>query len=110
MSFEDLVDKKIREAMARGEFDNLAGQGRPQDHSAYFATPEDLRLAYTVLKNGNYLPAEVELLREIAVLQERLAAGAQGVEAAAWRSEIAAKRLHFDVLMERRQRRPRGQA
>ncbi|MBM4458034.1 MAG: DUF1992 domain-containing protein [Chloroflexi bacterium] len=31
MSFDGLVDQKIQEAMARGEFDNLPGQGRPLD-------------------------------------------------------------------------------
>jgi len=29
--WESLVDKKIREAMEAGEFDNLAGTGQPID-------------------------------------------------------------------------------
>ena len=44
MSFEKLVEEKIREAMAEGEFDNLPGKGKPINLDAYFATPEDLRI------------------------------------------------------------------
>ena len=31
--WESLIDKKIREAMERGEFDNLTGKGEPIDLS-----------------------------------------------------------------------------
>jgi hypothetical protein len=30
MSLDRLVDEMIRDAMARGEFDNLPGHGKPQ--------------------------------------------------------------------------------
>jgi hypothetical protein len=31
MSFQKNVDEKIKEAIARGEFDNLPGKGKPLD-------------------------------------------------------------------------------
>ncbi|MCC6987221.1 MAG: DUF1992 domain-containing protein, partial [Anaerolineales bacterium] len=42
MPVENPVEKAIREAQARGEFDNLKGRGKPLDLTAYFETPEEL--------------------------------------------------------------------
>ncbi len=73
MSLESVVEEIIRDAMARGEFDHLPGAGKPLDHEAYFALPEDQRLALTALKNAGYVPEEVDLLREIKAHKEKLA-------------------------------------
>jgi hypothetical protein len=72
MSPDRVVEEIIREAMARGEFDDLRGKGKPLDVGAYFATPEELRLAYSLLKNAGYMPEEAELLREAGELRARL--------------------------------------
>ena len=45
MSLEKLVDTMIRDAMARGKFENLPGQGKPIDLAEYFHAPEDVRVA-----------------------------------------------------------------
>ena len=71
MSFDRAIEEIIQAAMARGEFDNLQGQGKPQDHSDYFSMPEEDRLALTVLKNAGYVPPEVVLLKEIDELRGR---------------------------------------
>ena len=44
MSFDKIVEALIKEAQARGEFDNLPGEGKPIDLTAYFETPEEVRL------------------------------------------------------------------
>lgn len=36
--------------------------------------PEDLRVAYRILKNGGFVPAEVETLNQIAQLEVKRAA------------------------------------
>ncbi len=107
MSFEDVVDRKIREAMDRGDFDNLPGRGKPQDHDAYFRLPEDLRMGYTVLRNAGYVPAEVELLKDIEALEARLRAATDEVQRDRLARAIRDKRLTFDVMMERRNHRAR---
>ena len=45
MNFDKLVEAAIKEAQERGEFNNLAGKGKPIDLTAYFDTPEDIRVA-----------------------------------------------------------------
>src|SRR5262249_29373047 len=74
MFSERLIEEKIREAMEQGEFDNLPGKGKPLDLAAYFATPDDVRLGYSVLKSAGCVPVEVELQKEIEALKAQLAA------------------------------------
>ena len=69
-----LVEQKLLEAVSRGEFDDLPGAGRPLDLDHDPLVPEDLRLAYRILKNAGFVPPEVETLNEIAAL-ERIAIG-----------------------------------
>ena len=109
MSLDRLVDEMIRDAMARGEFDNLPGAGKPQSLDSYFAAPEDLRMAWSVLRNAGYLPEEVQLMKDIAALRERLAAAPSDTERAKLKKELDEKVLSFNVVMEQRQRarRPR---
>ena len=64
-----LVEQRIDEARARGDFDGLAGQGRPLQLEDLSRVPEELRAAYLLLKNAGYLPAEVAARREIAEVE-----------------------------------------
>ena len=69
----DLLLARIALRFLGGEFDNLEGKGRPIDQDAYFAAPEDVRLAYSLLRSNGFVPEEVELRRELAGLREELA-------------------------------------
>ena len=71
---DQLAERKIAEASVRGEFDNLPGEGRPLVLDDDSLVPEELRLAWRVLKNSGFLPGEISLRREIASLDEMLAA------------------------------------
>ena len=73
MSFSKHIDKMIGEAIARGEFENLEGEGKPIDLDGYFATPQELRVGYSVPKSSKFVPEEVDRMREIGELKERLA-------------------------------------
>ncbi len=69
--FDKIVEERIRQALARGEFNNLSGSGRPlefRDNSV----PEDLRLAYKILKNADFIPPELELRKEIRQTEDLL--------------------------------------
>jgi hypothetical protein len=64
-----LAERKIEEAIARGEFDNLPGAGRPLELDDDSQIPEDLRAAYRILKNAGYMPPEAQTLNQIAELE-----------------------------------------
>ena len=98
------VEQIIKDAMERGEFDNLVGEGKPIDLSAYFNTPEEMRLAYSLLKNAGILPREAELLQEMAALKEKTEETKDATERGRLLKEIERKRLEFDLTMERQKR------
>ena len=50
-----VAEQRIREALNRGDLDNLPGEGRPLALDDDASIPEELRMAYRLLKNGGYL-------------------------------------------------------
>ena len=104
MSIEKFIDEQIKRAIAAGEFDNLPGKGKPIDLSAYFETPEDLRMAFSILKSNNFVPEEVEMLREIEALKKRLEASADEEQKIRLKKEITEKSYTFNMLIEKRKR------
>jgi hypothetical protein len=70
---ELLAERKIEEAIARGELADLPGAGRPLELDDDALVPEDLRLAYRILKNAGYVPPEVQTLNRIAELERFIA-------------------------------------
>ncbi len=96
------IETIIQEALARGEFDNLPGAGKPLDLSAYFDTPEEIRVAYSIMKNANILPLEAELLKEIAVLKEELEACTNPADKKKIHKAIVDRLLTYNVMVEKR--------
>lgn len=89
-AFELLAERKIAESIARGELDRLPGSGQPLDLEEDRLVPEDLRMAYRILRNSGYVPPEVEQIREIAELERCVLHDAEADDAARAR---AVKRL-----------------
>lgn len=69
---ERLAEERIKKAQEEGDFDALPGRGMPLclDDDAH--VPEDLRMAWRVLKNAGCLPPEIEAQREIHTARELL--------------------------------------
>lgn len=53
-------------------FDNLPGAGKPLELEDDSHIPEDLRMAYKLLKNAGYVPEEVQDRKEAQSLVEAL--------------------------------------
>ena len=98
------VEEQIRKAMAEGEFDNLPGRGQPLSLEAYFSTPEHLRIAYSVLKSGDFVPEEVQMFRDIDDLKTRLNSSTNTAERERLQKQIREKKLNLTVLLERHRR------
>jgi hypothetical protein len=64
-----IAEQRILEAARRGDFDDLPGAGRPLDLDEDLLVPEELRMAYRVLKNAGFVPPEVQTLNEIGALE-----------------------------------------
>jgi hypothetical protein len=104
MSFDKIVEALIMEAQERGEFDNLPGNGKPIDLSAYFETPEEGRLAQSVLKNAGMTSPEVLLLKEIAGLRQLQEAVTDEAKKQEIRKQIEHKQMELNLMVERQKR------
>ena len=100
MSFQKSVDEKIKKAIARGEFDNLPGKGKPLNLGAYFATPEHLRMGYSILKSADIIPEEIELLRQIEDLKKSLDSSTTPIEKKALRQQLSEKLTNLNMRTE----------
>ena len=75
-AFDAIVEAKIAEAQREGAFDDLPGAGKPLDLDAERLVPEDVRIAYRILKNAGFLPTEIGEHKEAADLRRLIAATA----------------------------------
>jgi hypothetical protein len=99
------VDLIIQEAMERGEFDNLPGQGKPFDLTTYFDMPEEVRIAYALLKSADILPEEADLLKDIARLKTELDLCTDDGKRKKLQNAIEHSRMKFSMMKERRKSR-----
>jgi hypothetical protein len=97
-----IAERKIREAMARGELDNLPGRGEPlamdEDLSG---VPDELRMAYKVLKNAGFVPPEVGLRKEVVSLREMLGQLEDDEQRSAVRRQLDFKLLKLNMMRKR---------
>jgi hypothetical protein len=78
--WESIAERKIREAMSEGAFDNLTGKGRPLNLEENPYEDPSLRMAHRLLRNNGFAPAWVEEAKD---LEQEIDAACQ---------ELAAKR------------------
>ncbi len=100
----DPGDEAIRAAIQRGEFDNLKNKGKKLNLDDYFATPEDVRVGYSVLKGAEYVPEEITLLKEIGELKEQLSAERDEQKRKTLQRDIHDRQLKYNILMDRLQK------
>ena len=62
---ESLTEKKLREAIENGEFDNLPGKGKPVDLKENPFEDPDLRMVHRLLRNAGFAPAWIEERKDI---------------------------------------------
>jgi len=100
--WESAIDKQIREAMERGEFDHLPGKGKRLDLQNNPFT-KDQEMAFKMLKDAGYAPEWIEMDKAVrhktaqarAVLARRWAWHRARVSELAGRSDSwAAKEKH----------------
>lgn len=67
-----LVERRIQEAMERGDFDNLPGAGKPLHIDEPPVLNSDLWWALKILKQANFVPDEIRWRKQIDELRVRM--------------------------------------
>jgi hypothetical protein len=94
-----IAERRIREAIERGELDGLPGRGRPLALEDLSHVPEDLRPSYLLLRNAGLVPrTQGASARDVGLRGLLRACTASSVAPAATRRA----RLRFELLVERR--------
>lgn len=103
-----IAENKIREAVQKGELDNIPGRGKPLNLDDLSHVPEELRAGYILLRNAGVLPEEMHLKKEIVSLQKLInccceePGGEKEIDSL--KKKLTEKILRYDILMERRNR------
>ena len=101
-SFTKIAEERIRKAIENGELNNLPGQGRPLIFEDDRGVPEELRLAYKILRNADCLPPELLAQKDIRAAEDLLAGLADERE-----KLKAMKRINYLILkLNEMRRRP----
>jgi hypothetical protein len=67
-----IAEEKILEAIRNGEHEKLSCKGRPFELDNLNYIPGDRRVGYKILKNSGFLPIEMELKKEIYMLEKQI--------------------------------------
>lgn len=95
------AEARIQEALEAGEDQLLAGKGQPLDMESYFAAPSSLRTGFSLLKNANVVPPEVEAFKEVARLRESLKTTTEPTRLEALTHELRAREVELAIGLER---------
>jgi len=91
--FDRIIEERIRRSQQKGEFENLAGAGKPLIFENDGHVAGELRLTYKILKNADCLPPEIELKNEIKRTEDLLS----GMEDTAEKYRTL-KKLNFLIM------------
>lgn len=98
---EDHIGRHLAESEKSGELQAAASFGKPLDFGdGYFETPEALRMGFKILKDGGYVPPEVELMQEIEALRRTLEAAPDAADALANQKRLSEMRQKLAMQME----------
>ena len=102
--FRLLAERKIEEAVRRGEFENLPLKGEKLNLSADPLVPPELQMGYKILRNASIIPEELALRKDIASLKNLMDECTDPDGNASLSRSIRNKLLKLNILMERRGR------
>ncbi len=74
-----VIDEQIKDAMSKGHFANLPGQGKPLKLEDDSHVPSHLRMAHKVLRDNDLVPSWMSEGQEIDAAREALIAAIQRV-------------------------------
>ncbi|MED1467330.1 DnaJ family domain-containing protein [Bacillus salipaludis] len=100
--FHIVSEERIKKAYEDGEFENLPGMGKPLPLDDLAGVPEELRMAYKLLKNAGYTEEESHLRREMTTIENLMKKCDDPGEREGLRRKLNEKLLRFNQMMSKR--------
>lgn len=99
-TLDQMIADSLSKAEADGELLHAKNRGKPLDFGDGFdETPLELRSGYKILKDAGHVPVEVQMLRELEALRERLSSASEA-ERPALIEKITDLQLRVNLRME----------
>jgi hypothetical protein len=95
-------EDRIKRAYKDGEFENLPGYGKPLQLDDLSAVPEELRMAYRLLKNSGYSPEENKLRQEVISIEDLIRKCENPEEKEKLNQQLGQKLLKYNKIMSKR--------
>lgn len=100
--FARIVEEKIRKAQKEGAFDDLPGLGKPLPPDELRNIPEDLRMAYRMMKNAGFSPDEIDIRKELLTIEDLIRKSEDEMEKEGLRKELNARLLEYNRLLSKK--------
>ncbi|MDP4170752.1 MAG: DUF1992 domain-containing protein [Bacillota bacterium] len=97
-----LSEEKIKRAYSDGEFDHLPGFGKPLQLEDLSSVPEELRMAYKLMKNAGYTQEENQLRNEMMTLDDLIRNCQDPEEEQKLRKKLSQKLHRFNGMLSKR--------
>lgn len=68
-----IAEQKIAQALQKGDLNSPKWKNKPLPLDDDHMVPDDLKMAYKILKNAGYLPPELEMKKEISRIEQLIA-------------------------------------
>lgn len=103
MDLSKIIELIIKEAIKKGQFENLPGTGKPLNlkNPNPFESQEE-RLFYKIMKSLGEVPIEVLLLKEIEMTKQALENSKIESEKEKLKQKLKELTLKYDIQMEAR--------
>jgi hypothetical protein len=101
-TLDDHIAQSLRDSQRSGELQSAPSWGKPLDlDDGYAQTPEELRMAFKALKEAGFVPPEVEVMKQLAALRQRIASDPDAPDAEALRRRASELQQHLALRLEK---------
>ncbi|GIN74602.1 hypothetical protein J14TS2_50770 [Bacillus sp. J14TS2] len=100
--FERMTEEKIRKAYEEGAFDHLPGAGKPLPPDSLQGIPDDLKMAYRMMKNAGFSPDEMNVKKEIMSIEDLIRHSEDKMEKDELKKELNQKLAEYNRLMSKK--------
>ncbi|ASS89121.1 MAG: DUF1992 domain-containing protein [Bacillaceae bacterium] len=100
--FAQIAEDRIKKAYEEGEFKELPGMGKPLPHDDLSDIPEELRMAYRLLRNAGMVDQENDLKKELLTIQDLLKCCEDEAERKKLQQKLSEKQLALERIVKKR--------
>ncbi|MBU8730000.1 DUF1992 domain-containing protein [Cytobacillus oceanisediminis] len=100
--FSILSEDRIKKAYKDGEFDNLPGYGKPLPFDDLSSVPENLRMAYRIMKNAGFTDEENQMKKEMLTIEDLIKQCEDQEEKKVLHKKLNEKMIRFNSMMSKR--------